>query len=346
VSPATLLTRRNLLVATAGALALTVAVQRCATDPLSAGGSLVNVNGNLQWLMMAGRPDATAQLLILHGGPGGSETVLFRHFNRALESHFRVAYWDQRGAGHSYDPKSPPSGMTVDQFTRDMTVIITHLRNVSTLPIVLVGHSWGAALGLIYAHRYPQTVAGYIGVSPAVSMPKQLSASYHFARTEAQRLENAKASRELEDIGPPPFDVAALAVKDRWVETFGGSFAPGFHKTRVALEALIRGETSIGEVRQLIAANRFSLEAMWPEVQALDVAELVPSIQIPVAFLLGRHDRQAPPEIIADYLERFKAPDKSTLWFERSAHNIPFEQPAAFNSAVSKLVDRWTVTRA
>ena len=53
-------------------------------------------------------------LLQLHGGPGFSETPFSRRYNSELERSFTVVYWDQRGAGKSFDSKIPKSAMTVN----------------------------------------------------------------------------------------------------------------------------------------------------------------------------------------------------------------------------------------
>jgi pimeloyl-ACP methyl ester carboxylesterase len=60
-----------------------------------------------QWVMIRGEIVANPALIMLHGGPGLSETALFRHFNAPLEKSFTVVYWDQRGAGKSFDRHIP-----------------------------------------------------------------------------------------------------------------------------------------------------------------------------------------------------------------------------------------------
>jgi pimeloyl-ACP methyl ester carboxylesterase len=67
-------------------------------------GSIAEINylqlGGLdQWVMIRGESISNPPLILLHGGPGFSETGLFRHFNAPLEKSFTVVYWDQRGAG-------------------------------------------------------------------------------------------------------------------------------------------------------------------------------------------------------------------------------------------------------
>lgn len=141
------LTRRAFAVAAVGAIVSSFPA--CARMPE---GVYLTINGDRQWLLTQGDGPT---LLILHGGPGASETLLFRHFNQELEMRFRVAYWDQRGAGRSYDRANPPPNMTVEQFLRDLDVVVQHLRAAFGQPVILLGHSWGSALGLLYAHWKP-----------------------------------------------------------------------------------------------------------------------------------------------------------------------------------------------
>ena len=82
-------------------------------------------------------------LLWLHGGPGGAERPLFRYFNSELENHFVVVYWDQRGAGRSFDPKADPHRLTIAQHVADLDAVVDHLRqSLSQDKIILMGHSW------------------------------------------------------------------------------------------------------------------------------------------------------------------------------------------------------------
>src|ERR1035438_3780060 len=51
------------------------------------------------------------RVILLHGGPDFSEMRLFRRYNGPLERSFTVVYWDQRGAGKSFNPNIPKSLM-------------------------------------------------------------------------------------------------------------------------------------------------------------------------------------------------------------------------------------------
>ena len=53
----------------------------------------------------------------------------------------------------------------------------------------------------------------------------------------------------------------------------------------------------------------------------------VRSLPIPVFMFMGRHDYTTPSQPTADWLARVSAPAKQGVWFERSSHMIPWEEP-------------------
>jgi len=85
-------------------------------------------------------------------------------------------------------------------------------------------------------------------------------------------------------------------------------------------------------------AFRFTLGAMWPEVSRLNLIELVPALQIPVFFFLGRKDHWVAPEVSVAYLDALTAPSKKLVWFEDSGHEPFVDEPAKFNAAMAELV--------
>ena len=145
-----------------------------------------------QWVMIRGENLANPPLILLHGGPGFSEMRLFRSYNGPIEKSFTVVYWDQRGAGKSFDPKIPKSSMTVEQFIADLDELVDAVcARVGKAKVAIFGHSWGSALGPLYAAHHPAKVAAYIGSGQIGDWPAGELASYEWALAEAQRLKNS-----------------------------------------------------------------------------------------------------------------------------------------------------------
>ena len=59
--------------------------------------------------------------------------------------------------------------------------------------------------------------------------------------------------------------------------------------------------------------------------------ETVRRVDVPVYFLVGRHDHNKAPLLIQEYYERIEAPQgKSLIWFENSAHSPCLEETSRF----------------
>jgi len=293
-------------------------------------------DGTKMYLLTRGADRSAPVLLWLHGGPGGAERPLFRYFNSELENHFLVVYWDQRGAGRSFDPKADPHRLTIAQHVVDLDAVVDHLRqSFGQDKVILMGHSWGAALGLVYAHAHPDKVAAFIGVNPMVSMREGQQAEYDFVLAEASRCKDNGALARLRKIGPPPYkEVGQVLAIEKLVQRYGGVFHKEPRRTWIMVRAISRGLVTPWEIPGLIHGNNVSLEAMNQELLALDLARSVPSTGVPVLFFLGRYDRHADGKLAATYFTTLLAPVKRLVWFEKSAHNVPFEEPRLFNATV------------
>ena len=99
--------------------------------------------GNVpQSIWFRGISTSNPPLILLHGGPGASDSALFRHYNSALEQHFTVVYWERRGTGRSFHSNIPPESMSIAQFVRDLDEVVEYVRHrFNKEKVILVGHS-------------------------------------------------------------------------------------------------------------------------------------------------------------------------------------------------------------
>ena len=111
--------------------------------------------GHVMYWEQVGNPRGRP-VLFLHGGPGAGAGAVHRRFFDP--SHWRVAIFDQRGAG-----RSRPMGSLVQNTTADLVADIELLRvHLGVERWLLFGGSWGSTLALAYAQAHPDRVRGLV----------------------------------------------------------------------------------------------------------------------------------------------------------------------------------------
>ena len=112
---------------------------------------MVTLHGVETWWDVLG---AGSALVLLH--PGGADSRAWDTNLPGLAEHFRTFRFDRRGQGRSHDPGGP---ITFDAMASDT---IEFIETVIGEPVLLLGHSIGAPLGLLVAQRRPDLVCKLI----------------------------------------------------------------------------------------------------------------------------------------------------------------------------------------
>lgn len=277
-------------------------------------------------------------LILLHGGPGASESALFRHFDAALERYFVVVYWEQRGTGRSFHADMNCESLTIERLLGDLDELVDRLRDrFGHRKVVLLAHSWGTVLGTLYAQRHPDKVAAYVGTGQITNKREDDRVGYRYALAQARSRDDARAIAQLEAI-----DIAQPSVDDlfelgRLIERFGGSFHADLSTGRLMLAALSTDEAELRDLVLFGRGNRFSHECLIDEFLDVDLTR-ERRFDVPVFFLLGRYDQVTSSTLAQAWFEQIDAPVKRLVWFEHSAHNPPFEEPAAFDRVLVEQV--------
>ena len=295
---------------------------------------MIELGGVRQSVWIRGRDAKAPALILLHGGQGASESALSRQYDSALEDDFLVVYWEQRGTGRSYHGGIARSSMTIERMVQDLDALVDTVRTrFAKHRVALLGHSWGTILGTLYAHRHPEKVSVYVGVAQIANFGEGERVSLAWALRQAESRRDARARRELRSLVPAPRSVDEELTLGRWVERFGGSLRGGLSTGKLIWTALRSDEAGLVDLIRFGQGNRFSLEALRPQYSAIDLTRLR-CFEVPVVYMLGRHDWHVPAVLAAGLFVAIDAPSKRLVWFERSAHNPPFEEPDAFVHAM------------
>jgi len=295
---------------------------------------LWHINGMDQSVIIRGLDRRNPILVWVHGGPGTSETAVLRRFDAALEAHFVVVYWDQRYAGQNYDPfAAKPSGLTIQQYVDDLGGVVDRLRDrFGQEKVVVVGHSWGTVPGILYAQQHPERLWAYVGVSQVANVPLSERRSYDFALTQARARKMTKAIIELERLGPPPRASGMIFTPRSWLTVFGGVFHGNLTYFKLIARCLNQPEVNGRDVLAFLFAPAYYDDLVRGEFSAFSLANRPQTYHVPIFLMSGRYDQQSEASVSHDFFEQLAAPRKGFVWFDQSAHNPPFEEPAKFQA--------------
>jgi proline iminopeptidase len=88
-------------------------------------------------------------ILVLHGGPGAEHDYLLPQMLALLETGRELVFYDQRGGGRSKtDDRTPITWRTQ---VEDLALVARELGLDAGDGLTIVGYSWGALLGMLYA---------------------------------------------------------------------------------------------------------------------------------------------------------------------------------------------------
>jgi 3-oxoadipate enol-lactonase len=219
---------------------------------------------------------------------------------------YRVLAFDTRGHGRS---AAPPGPYTMDILAKDLDGL---LRGLKVSKAHFVGLSMGGMIGQTYALSHAGVFASLTLADTTSRWPPE--ALHVFA-------ERARIALER---GMDPLVEATLA---RW-------FTPPFHKSNPAdvakIGAMIRATPPIGYAGCSDAIPRTNVTARLREIRC------------PILVMVGKDDPGTPVAMSREIHDN--APGSELLVIDNAAHLSNVEQPAVFNGALSRFLDRCSST--
>jgi len=165
----------------------------------------LELNGRKQWISLRGWDKNAPVLLFLAGGPGGTQMAAVRHELAELEKHFVVVSWDQPGAGKSYNAEKIKK-ITAETYIQDGYALTKYLKErFSQEKIYLLGESWGSALGIFLAEKYPESYYAFIGTGQMVAFAETERMDYAKAMEIAESKGETALVKRLKANGIPPY---------------------------------------------------------------------------------------------------------------------------------------------
>jgi pimeloyl-ACP methyl ester carboxylesterase len=308
----------------------------------------VSIGGIEQWIAIRGRDRSRTALLFLHGGPCEAQSPFLSVF-APWEERYVVAQWDQRGTGRTFGKNGTSTpNMTLQQLAQDAVEVARHvLQQLKAQKLILVGHSWGAMLGLSVIRLRPELFHAFVGTGQPVNGREILEGMRSAAVTRAQEAGDLQAVAELRGLSKSDLmDVTKLASVFKWGPGFptvdlnylvsrGALLGPPDKPASIAAADFYASNPDPTDP----AARPFCLSRLLRNVVEFDVKAAGYDLPVPFFVIQGRDDTRTPAAAADEFVSQVRAPVKNYTSIE-GGHFACFSNPVGFLNALDSDIRR------
>ncbi len=305
----------------------------------------IEIGGLNQGMFIRGKNRENSIILFLHGGPGMPTYFLNEKYPTGLENHFTVCYWEQTGAGISYDPDLPVEEISVDKIISDAIEVTNYLRSrFKQDKIYLMGHSWGSFIGIRLAKKAPELFRAYVGVAQVTNQSESERIAYQYMESYYRASGNEKMHEKLLTHQLTNFQGLLSYFKSPLRDEAMHELGIGTMRTMrsvisgIFIPFMKCGAYTLSEKINLWRA-KYALAnktCLIDHLLSSDLSTQILDFEIPVYFLCGSYDYTVNYGISKEYFNKISAPGKGFYTFKNSAHSPMHEEPGFFEQIMKE----------
>ena len=234
-------------------------------------------------------------LIFVHGWAASKNFWKFQ--TEFFKEKYKVITFDLRGHGDS----CKNTKLSVDMFVSDLEELISSLK---IKDFVLVGHSLGTMISMIYTYRHPEDVKGLILIGAFSKVDKSVKGSIErkflkflikHARTQA-----AKLTRKTLFHPDTPEEIINFVMQES-------------------------SKTPVEKVIECMDA-----------IEQTDITDIIPKIKAPVLLVYGETENTISKEVQRYLIEKLNV--KKTVIVPRAGHNAMLENPRIVNKEIENFL--------
>jgi len=303
--------------------------------------SFIKLGGEEQYVEITAISDKDPVILFIHGGPGWPQTPHLRYFNADLTRSAILVSWEQSGCGKSYMHNPEPVNLSKEQIINDaheLTLILK--KRFKKEKIYLAGFSWGSVIGLELAKKYPEDYAAYFAISQVIDIQRSIDLSREWIREQAELKKDQKMLKlvlqlEKKDTTLCKNTLECFFKKYEMLTEYGGAIYKKESESQIKI-----AETKFEDYKNYdwIKGFMYSCSRLGNEVFKTNLTNIT-ELNVPVYFIIGRHDWSLPSIVTEEFAATLKAPKKEIIWFEESGHEPLEEEADKFNKEILKRIE-------
>ncbi len=249
-------------------------------------------------------------VVLIHGNPGSCQD--WSRLYSPIASRYKAIAFDRPGHGHSERPNHEDITVAVQARLLHAT-----LKELGVENPILVGHSWGGALAIIYALLYPDSLAGAV----------LLAAALYDSQDGVSFLTKLPALPFVGDLVNYLFTplLGARVVREDLKKAFAPDRVPKHY-----LRAVLSEWTRPSKVKW------YSVDDALLNQDLRNFSTRYSGLRLPIAIVTGDSDMIVPLEENSRRLH-LELPHSELVVLEKTGHQIPITRPKAVVEAIDRV---------
>ncbi len=302
----------------------------------------IKLGNTNQYITIRGKDQEKSILLFLAGGPGGSQLAATRSILSDLEDDFIVVNWDQPGSAKSF-LTVPRKSITIDRYISDAHELTNYLQErFNQEKIYIVGQSWGSALAILLAQKYPEDYYAVIGAGQMVAFIETEIYCYNKALEIALAKADSKLVKKLKAQGAPPYYKEISLKSANYLMYLYKEMLrnPNInHNSHNTITDISGSEYGVFDKINYFIALYKTFDHVYPQLYDYDLRIDASNIEVPVYILHGKYDLNAPIYLVQDYFTVLNAPYKELICFEHSGHDLWIDESELFIDTIKYILN-------
>ena len=259
-------------------------------------------------------------LLMIHGF--SNEAHIWDDFAPTVAPHYRVMALDQRGHGES--DWHPDAAYEYEDFAADLEAVVDGL---GIERLVLVGHSLGGRVAMLYGGRHPEKLAGLVIVDSAPELDRRGTTRISLDAAE-HRDPTFTSVAEYERMLAHAYPAATPRSLKRMAQY--GVIANDEGRFRLRMDTRFRGSVSATgpDAEAMAARHEASQELLWGALE---------KISCPTLVVRGAASDVVSADI-ADRMVEDSLPNGKLAVIPQAGHSVMTDNPESFNHSVAGFV--------
>ncbi|MBE6022013.1 MAG: alpha/beta hydrolase [Cellulosilyticum sp.] len=287
----------------------------------------VTINNTKMGMIIKSKDTTRPVLLFVHGGVGMPEYFFNEAHPSHLEELFTVVWWDQRGAGLSYDSNISAEEMTTEQMIADINEVSLYLcQRFNQQQIYLMAHSAGSFTAIQAVAKEPRLYKAYIGMGQMTNQTQSEKLAYEYMIQYYTKSGDISKMQKLKAYyGTSKYS----RIRDAYMHEAGIGTT---RKMQSVITGIVFPEMTVPDYTMTEKINiwRGKLLGGRSKVQQdiwnIDLSKMITKLEVPTYFFSGMYDYTVNYKMAQNYFNEIEAPIKRFYLYENSAHSPIFEE--------------------